>query len=278
VIGHVASGLAGSHHDKVDCRERADEVNAYFTEMGRLAVDLVISTQEVLLSGDPEKAARIDEGDDAMDDLHSHLFTVLMDREWKHGVAAAVDVTLLGFFIGDDLVKTAARTSNGEVRNKRASAPASRPKHNTRVSRINRSRSVKDEPTPITARPPTRYPGTAVAERTGKRGPGSSRRACARPGSSGHSATVTGVLNIPTHQRRNSHSIARSPNSGSEEPAPGDAHRTGGKPRRSTRGRSLSGWLGRVRPSSQLAGISSRPAPSLHVPEGCSSSLRPAPM
>ena len=33
-----------------------------------------------------------------MDDLHRHLFTVLMDREWKHGVAAAVDVTLLGRF------------------------------------------------------------------------------------------------------------------------------------------------------------------------------------
>ena len=31
-----------------------------------------------------------------MDDLHRHLFSVLMDREWKHGVAAAVDVTLLG--------------------------------------------------------------------------------------------------------------------------------------------------------------------------------------
>ena len=29
-----------------------------------------------------------------MDELHRHLFTVLMDREWKHGVAAAVDVTL----------------------------------------------------------------------------------------------------------------------------------------------------------------------------------------
>ena len=31
-----------------------------------------------------------------MDDLHRHLFTVLMDRDWEHGVAAAVDVTLLG--------------------------------------------------------------------------------------------------------------------------------------------------------------------------------------
>jgi hypothetical protein len=33
-----------------------------------------------------------------MDELHRHLFTVLMDREWKHGVAVAVDITLLGRF------------------------------------------------------------------------------------------------------------------------------------------------------------------------------------
>jgi phosphate transport system protein len=75
-----------------------EEVNGYFAEMGRVAVELGNSAQEVLLSGDPEKAARIREEDDAMDDLHQHLFTVLMDREWKHGVAAAVDVTLLGRF------------------------------------------------------------------------------------------------------------------------------------------------------------------------------------
>jgi phosphate transport system protein len=30
--------------------------------------------------------------------LHTNLFTVLMDREWTHGVAATVDVTLLGRF------------------------------------------------------------------------------------------------------------------------------------------------------------------------------------
>ncbi len=73
-----------------------EEVNGYFAEMGRVAVELGNSAQEVLLTRDPEKAARIREEDDAMDDLHRHLFTVLMDREWKHGVAAAVDVTLLG--------------------------------------------------------------------------------------------------------------------------------------------------------------------------------------
>jgi phosphate transport system protein len=65
-----------------------------------------------VLSRDPEKAARIREEDDAMDDLHRHLFSVLMDREWKHGVAAAVDVTLLGRFyerFADHAVEVARR-------------------------------------------------------------------------------------------------------------------------------------------------------------------------
>ena len=75
-----------------------EEVNGYFAEMGRVAVELGNAAQEAVVSGDPDKAARLREEDDAMDDLHRHLFTVLMDRDWKHGVAAAVDVTLLGRF------------------------------------------------------------------------------------------------------------------------------------------------------------------------------------
>src|ERR1700756_2460658 len=75
-----------------------EEVNGYFAEMGRVAVELGNAAQEVLVTRDPEKAARLREEDDAMDDLHRHLFTLLMNRDWKHGVAAAVDVTLLGRF------------------------------------------------------------------------------------------------------------------------------------------------------------------------------------
>lgn len=89
-----------------------EEVNGYFAEMGRVAVELGQSAQEVLITRDPEKASRIREEDDAMDDLHRHLFTVLMDREWRHGVAAAVDVTLLGRFyerFADHAVEVARR-------------------------------------------------------------------------------------------------------------------------------------------------------------------------
>ncbi|MDI3315285.1 MAG: phosphate signaling complex protein PhoU [Mycobacterium sp.] len=89
-----------------------EEVNGYFAEMGRLAVELAAEAQEVLLSGDPDKAARIRREDDAMDDLHRQLFAVLMDRRWKHGVEAAVDMTLLGRFyerFADHAVNVARR-------------------------------------------------------------------------------------------------------------------------------------------------------------------------
>lgn len=89
-----------------------EEVNGYFAEMGRVAVELGNSAQEVLLSRDPEQAARIREEDDAMDNLHRHLFSVMMNKEWPHGVAAAVDVTLLGRFyerFADHAVEVARR-------------------------------------------------------------------------------------------------------------------------------------------------------------------------
>ncbi|WP_054816516.1 phosphate signaling complex protein PhoU [Nocardia arizonensis] len=73
-----------------------ESVNGYFAEMGRIAVNMGEGARDVLENRDPERAAQLKEDDDAMDDLHRHLFTLLMDRDWKYGVAAAVDVTLLG--------------------------------------------------------------------------------------------------------------------------------------------------------------------------------------
>jgi phosphate transport system protein len=73
-----------------------EAVNGYFAEMGRIAVSMGQGAKEVLGSRDPERAAQLNQDDEAMDDLHRHLFTLLMDREWKYGVAAAVDITLLG--------------------------------------------------------------------------------------------------------------------------------------------------------------------------------------
>ena len=88
---HVAQ-LARRRHP---AKALPEQVNGYFTEMGRIAVEIGKSVKEILLSEDPDRAAELDNDDDDMDNLHRHLFAVLMDREWNHGVAAAVDVTLL---------------------------------------------------------------------------------------------------------------------------------------------------------------------------------------
>jgi phosphate transport system protein len=105
---HVAKIVRRRHPEHV----LPEQVNHYFAEMGRVAVELGNAAQEVLRTGDPEKARHINDEDDAMDDLHRQLFTELMDREWKHGVAAAVDVTLLGRFyerFADHAVEIARR-------------------------------------------------------------------------------------------------------------------------------------------------------------------------
>jgi phosphate transport system protein len=75
-----------------------EDVNGYFAEMGRIAVELGNTAKEVVLSGDAERAARIREEDEEMNELHRQLFRVLLDRHWTHDVSAAVDVTLLGRF------------------------------------------------------------------------------------------------------------------------------------------------------------------------------------
>lgn len=105
---HVAKITRRRHPNHV----LPEEVNGYFAEMGRIAVALGAGAKEVLETRDPERAAKMHEEDDAMDDLHRHLFSVLMDREWSHGVAAAVDVTLLGRFyerFADHTVEVARR-------------------------------------------------------------------------------------------------------------------------------------------------------------------------
>ena len=74
------------------------EVEGCFAEMGRVAVELATRAQEVLRSHDPHKAAGLRGDDDVMDNLYRDLLTVVMDRNWAHGVPAAVDAAFLGRF------------------------------------------------------------------------------------------------------------------------------------------------------------------------------------
>lgn len=61
-------------------------------------MDLGNSAKDVVLSRDPERATQISRDDEIIDELHQHLFTLLKEQEWTHGVESAVDVALLGRF------------------------------------------------------------------------------------------------------------------------------------------------------------------------------------
>jgi phosphate transport system protein len=89
-----------------------EDVNQYFAEMGSIALDLAGSAYQVIKSCDLGRARYIRDADEAMDRLHRHLFTVMMDSDWTHGAAAAVDVTLLSRYyerFADHAVEIARR-------------------------------------------------------------------------------------------------------------------------------------------------------------------------
>ena len=105
---HVAKAARRRHPNPV----LPDQVRPYFAEMGRVAVELARDAEQVILNKDIDQARSLEEADDEMDDLHRHLFSVIMDKDWPHGVSAAVDVTLLGRFyerFADHAVSVAKR-------------------------------------------------------------------------------------------------------------------------------------------------------------------------
>lgn len=105
---HVAKAARRRHPQRV----LPEQVQPYFAEMGRVAVQLARQAEQVIQSKDIHQARSLEDADDEMDDLHRHLFSVIMDRDWPHGVAAAVDVTLLGRFyerFADHAVSVAKR-------------------------------------------------------------------------------------------------------------------------------------------------------------------------
>jgi phosphate transport system protein len=106
---HVAKAARRRHPQPV----LPEDVLPYFAQMGELAVTLAHKTETVIRTQDVQAARAMDTDDDEMDNLHRHLFTVIMDKSWEHGVAAAVDVTLLGRFyerFADHAVSVAKRT------------------------------------------------------------------------------------------------------------------------------------------------------------------------
>ena len=91
---HVAQAARRRHPQPV----LPAEVVPYFAEMGKVGCRARAQGGRGHPLARLAKAAELESDDDAMDDLHQHMFTVLMDRNWSHGVGPAVDITLLARF------------------------------------------------------------------------------------------------------------------------------------------------------------------------------------
>ena len=111
-MGDLALHVARAARRRHPAHVLPTEMKSYFAEMGKVAVELAHRAGDVIRHPDLQRAIELETADDAMDDLHRHMFTVLMGPDWSHDVAAAVDVTLLARFyerFGDHAVAVARR-------------------------------------------------------------------------------------------------------------------------------------------------------------------------
>ena len=66
------------------------------TAMGSVADKIVDKLSSVMEHRDTVRALEIATDDDEMDKLHRELISVLLSKDWSHGVETAIDMTLLG--------------------------------------------------------------------------------------------------------------------------------------------------------------------------------------
>lgn len=72
------------------------ELRSTIIEMGNEAEEIVARTGSVIASRSLQEAEELEKEDDVMDALHRKLFTTLLNDDWKHGMEAAIDITLCG--------------------------------------------------------------------------------------------------------------------------------------------------------------------------------------
>jgi phosphate transport system protein len=88
------------------------EIRPIIERMGRVGVHLADQAGVVLRDRNVELARQLEVEDDLMDDLQRELFGALLNPNWRHGVAPAVDVALLARFyerFADHAVSVARR-------------------------------------------------------------------------------------------------------------------------------------------------------------------------
>ncbi|QGU05469.1 phosphate signaling complex protein PhoU [Corynebacterium comes] len=105
---HIAKSARRRHPDHA----LPQPLVGYFQEMARLVSEMGDKTRDILVDPNADVALILNEDDDAVDDLHGYILTMLTQRDWPHSTRAAVDVALLARFYeryADHCVNVAAR-------------------------------------------------------------------------------------------------------------------------------------------------------------------------
>lgn len=90
------------------------QARAIIMQMSQVAERIVAKAGSVIASHDLKEAASLERDDDAMDELHRQLFSLLVDPAWEHSTPVAVDLTLLGRYyerFADHAVSVARRVT-----------------------------------------------------------------------------------------------------------------------------------------------------------------------
>jgi phosphate transport system protein len=95
-MGDLAVHVARSALRRQPAPAVGPELSDLFRAMSAVADDLVGKIVAALSGNDAVLAAQLDRDDDAMDQLHRQLFSVMLSPDWPLGVEAAIDGALLG--------------------------------------------------------------------------------------------------------------------------------------------------------------------------------------
>lgn len=95
-MGDLAAHVAKIARLRYPTKAVPEPLTENFKRMAELAENMVIEAGQTLHNKDVNVASALAQNDEEIDELRREQFKVVLGDDWNHGVAAAVDVALLG--------------------------------------------------------------------------------------------------------------------------------------------------------------------------------------
>jgi phosphate transport system protein len=113
-MGALASHIASIARYRFPGSAVPESLRATFEEMAALDIKLAKKVTEVLGNTDVDQARAIQAEDERVDELHRHIFDVVLADDWKENAMFTVDVTLASRYFerfADHVVDISAKVS-----------------------------------------------------------------------------------------------------------------------------------------------------------------------